>query len=89
MDMSAMLMETFILDRSRQEKLTARGTILGNTLVKFMTVSGLEELGMAMACGRTAKVIHTWVNGEMAKLLDMESSLGVMEISMKANSRIL
>jgi len=62
-----MLMEMFILDLLRQEKLTARGTILGNTLVKFMTVSGLEELGMAMVSGRTVKVTHTWENGEMAK----------------------
>jgi len=44
---------------------------------------------MDLECGKEQKVIHMLANGSSAKQMDMEFTLGLMEIDIKANLKIV
>jgi hypothetical protein len=78
-------MGMYIQDSLNKEKHMERVIIHGIIKVKSMMVSGLEESGKAMECGKMLKETATWVHGKIVRLLVMGSLPGLMVISMREN----
>ena len=89
--MKGILMETSIMDSSRMEKLMAMDTTPGQLQERSMMANGHKESDTAKVFGRErcpkiVKMVFTTLMqdlGEMAKLTDMEYTLGATEIASK------